>query len=1171
MEAYCIMRLKNIKLAGFKSFVDATTIHFPSDLVAVLGPNGCGKSNVIDAVRWVMGESSAKQLRGESMADVIFNGSSSRQPLAQASVELNFDNSNGSLGGEYAEYGEIAVRREVTLDGQSTYYLNGVRCRRRDITNIFLGTGLGPRSYAIIKQDTISSIIEAKPEELRVYLEEAAGISKYKERRKETETRIRHTRENLERLEDVRGELAKQLEHLQRQAKAAERYKVYKEEETLLKSQLHALNWRGLDISLQQQKQQLADKETTLESVLAEQRNAEAALEKQRQTQREVSEAFNEVQARYYQAGSDIARLEQSLQHGRERGEQLANDQQQIEQEWQALTGHITTDKQRNDELSQQIEQKQPEVNSANAQSQTAVARVADAEEDMAAWQSEWDSFTAQAAAINQRAEVNKTRLVHLEEQFNQSKNRIQRLQDELAQSIAEEQPQALAAVEERMQAEEQILQELQQTLAGMQTQLNEQRQSNTALEQQLADARSELQALQGQHASLTVLQQAALGQRNESIVDWLVQHDLDKKPRLAQQLQVQSGWERAVETVLGDYLQAVCVDSLEASTCEALASIAQGQLCLFAGDQATTSNGQETLASKITAGVAPWLNDIYVADNLSQALEKTKTLASHQSVVTPEGIWLGQAWLRVACEDDDSGSVLQREQELATINESIIAQQEKVEQLQSQLQQGQEQQLVLERERDEQQAQINQATQVLAKTRSEFRIQTAKHEQLQKRQLQLNKDLEEQQQLLQQGEAAYAQVRADWQAAVSQLEETSEQRELLAKTGDAQRETLAKAQQQRQQLADEAYHLAVELESFTSQLEAINQNDGRMQQQLSQLEQRREQLQQSVQDTKEPLQAFASELEQKLQQRLEIAESMDGVRQQLGGVEGHISSLENKRTAAEQGLETLRSELEGMRLESQTVSVRQKTIEEQLLESQQDLSAVLQALPEDAESGLWEEKLSSLQSRIQRLGAINLAAIEECETLSERKTYLDQQNEDLLEALQTLEDAIHKIDQETRTRFKASLEQVSNDFEHLFPRIFGGGSAKLELTEDNLLEAGIVVKARPPGKQNSSIHLLSGGEKALTAIALVFAIFQLNPAPFCMLDEVDAPLDDANVMRFSKLVKDMSEKVQFIFITHNKVTMEMAHHLMGVTMNEPGVSRVVSVDVGDALALAEA
>ncbi len=1173
-ENTVIMRLKHIKLAGFKSFVDATTVHFPSDLVAIVGPNGCGKSNIIDAVRWVMGESSAKQLRGESMADVIFNGSSARQPLAHAMVELTFDNSDGSLGGEYAQYSEIAVRREVSLDGQSTYCLNGSRCRRRDITDIFLGTGLGPRSYAIIKQDTISRIIEAKPEELRVYLEEAAGISKYKERRKETETRMQHTRENLQRLDDVRAELAKQLEHLERQAQAAEKYKAYKEQETLLKAQLHALHWRGFDTALQQQRSALQHKENSLEAIVTAQRATEAALEKQRQVHSQIGEEFGAAQEHYYHVGADITRLEQSLQHGRERRQQLESDQQQTEQDWQALQGHLHADKEKTATLQQRITVLQPLVSEANVSAQHANTAVSDAQTDLAVWQEQWDTFTHATAALSQKAEVNKTRLVHTEDQLQQTKQRSQRLQQELAQCDSGENN-VLPDMEQRVQQEEQQLQQQQQHLLALQERLSQQRQHNVQHEQQLAQARTQLQALQGQHASLSVLQQAALGRRDKSVVDWLSQQQLQDNPRLAQRLRVAAGWERAVETVLGDNVQAVCVESIDDGICRLVEKLTQGTVCLLATAAAQIPPGAEgdTLASKVEgeAVLSGWLSHIYVAEDLPAALDRARQLAPHESVITASGIWLGRNWLRVAHDIDEKGSVLQRERELSAIAEGCTTQQQQVEAIVAQLAAGRAQQQALEGERDVQQVEINQATQLLAKTRSEWRIQAAKQEQLQKRQQQLTHELAEQQQLLQDAEQRYATIRSDWQQAVSELTDASQQREPLQQAGQMKREALRQLQQQRQQAVDAAHQYAMELESLTSQHDAILRNDERMQQHLTQLIQKREQVARALQESIQPLVDLEQALALQLQQRLHAAATMDAVRQRLGAVEEELTALEQTRQQADATIQALRQDVERARLDLQTVSVRQMTIEEQLQESEFALETLLQQVSEVESSAAWEEKLGNLQVRIQRLGAINLAAIDECTVLRERKAYLEQQNADLLEALLTLENAIGKIDHETRVRFKHCLQRVNDDFQRLFPRIFAGGHAELELTEDNLLKAGVLVKAMPPGKRNSSVHLLSGGEKALTALALVFAIFQLNPAPFCMLDEVDAPLDDANVIRFSNLVKDMSDKVQFIFITHNKVTMEMAHHLLGVTMNEPGVSRLVSVDVEDALALAEA
>lgn len=645
------MRLSKLKLAGFKSFVDPTTVEFPSQLSGVVGPNGCGKSNIIDAVRWVMGESSAKHLRGESMADVIFNGSTGRKPVGQATIELIFDNSEGKLGGEYANFNEIAIKRTVTRDGQSVYHLNGTRCRRRDITDIFLGTGLGPRSYAIIEQGTISRLIEAKPEELRVFLEEAAGISKYKERRRETENRIKHTRENLDRLSDLRDELDKQLARLKRQANTAEKYKVLKEEERLLKAQLTALRWMLKQDEAEKTEAQIREQETTLESAIAQQRSIEAEIESQRESHTEASDKFNEVQSRFYSVGTEIAKIEQSIQHAKERRQQQQQDLTQIEQDWQEANAHHETDQKRLTQVKESLAEVEPKLEHLQSTAEMSSAALVEAESAMQAWQSEWDSFSEAATEPAQNAEVARTHIQHVEEHLQRQKQRLERLQEELGKQSHDELIQESAELEQQLKKDETEIQQSQAMLEEKQNQIGQLRDSVHLLNSQLDESRSKLQDLRGRSASLEALQQAALGKEEGAVTQWLNNQHLQDAPRLAEELDVESGWAKAAECVLGEHLEAVCVDGVD-PLAEVIESFEEGTLTLFdtRADSSNTSMQADSLESKISA---PWkltslLQGVLTADTLQQAMSMRGQLSDSESVVTREGIWLGKNWLRV-------------------------------------------------------------------------------------------------------------------------------------------------------------------------------------------------------------------------------------------------------------------------------------------------------------------------------------------------------------------------------------------------------------------------------------------------------------------------------------------------------------------------------------------
>ncbi|MCP4465587.1 MAG: chromosome segregation protein SMC [Halieaceae bacterium] len=1166
------MRLKNIKLAGFKSFVDPTNVAFPSNLSCVVGPNGCGKSNIIDAVRWVMGESSAKNLRGESMADVIFNGSVNRKPVGQASIELIFDNADGSVGGEYARFAEIAIRRKVTREGQSDYFLNGTKCRRRDITDIFLGTGLGPRSYAIIEQGMISRLIESKPEELRVFLEEAAGISKYKERRRETENRTRRTTENLERLSDLREELERQLQHLKRQAQAAERYTELKKEERLLKAQLQALQWQSLDEQVKDRETKIRDLEVKLEAVVAEQRSVDADIEKFRDNHTEMLDRFNEVQARFYSLGAEIARAEQTIQHQQERARQLRDDLQQVERNYEESQQHLNTDTEKVTRWSEELAEIQPELELAQAAEEEAADALQAAEEAMQSWQQHWDEFNQRASEPRQKAEVQQSRIQHLEQAQGRIQDRTARLEDEKGGLSAGPVEEEIEILGEQLAELDLQVEEQQGRVGSVNEAINDQRETNNRASSELDAARNQLQSARGRQASLEALQQAALGQQSGAISDWLSANALDDKPRLAEGIKVDDGWDKAVETVLGEHLQAVCVEGVDALA-DLTESLEKGSVTLLDGGAvpAAVSNAATPLLEKLQQGErsASLLAGIYAVEQLSEALALRSSLAAHESVVTRDGIWLGPNWLRVARDCDEQAGVLSRQQELETLNAEIDELSERVETIEATLADGREALRNNETRREDMQRDSQSASKRHSELRSELSARQVRVEQISVRRDRLNSEIDESREQFRLEQELLGETRLVLSEAIESMEKDAAEREELLASRDESRSVLDRARQGARHDKDSAHQLAMRYQSLRAQLDSMEQNIDRTRTQVQQLETRRSELNEAITGADEPLTDVKIELEAQLEKRLLVEEEMAEARRRVDEVEHELRSSESKRSGIEQRAQQVRSDLERVRVDCQGLQVSRRNLQEQLIESQFDLEVVLENLPEDANEKTWHENLESVGRRIARLGPINLAAIDEYKSQSERKTYLDSQNDDLVSALQTLENAIRKIDKETRQRFKDTYDKVNNSLQELFPKVFGGGSAYLEMTGDDLLDTGISIMARPPGKRNSTIHLLSGGEKALTAIALVFSIFRLNPAPFCILDEVDAPLDDANVGRYTKLVKEMSRQVQFIYITHNKIAMEMADQLLGVTMHEPGVSRLVTVDVNEAAELA--
>ncbi|MCS4285611.1 chromosome segregation protein [Pseudomonas sp. BIGb0278] len=1162
------MRLKCIRLAGFKSFVDPTTVNFPSNMAAVVGPNGCGKSNIIDAVRWVMGESSAKNLRGESMTDVIFNGSTSRKPVSQASIELVFDNSDNTLVGEYAAYAEISIRRKVTRDAQNTYYLNGTKCRRRDITDIFLGTGLGPRSYSIIEQGMISKLIEAKPEELRNFIEEAAGISKYKERRRETETRIRRTQENLARLTDLRDELGRQLERLHRQAQAAEKYREYKAEERLLKARLSALRWRELDQKVQQRGAVIGDQEVAFEALVAEQRNADASIERLRDGHHELSERFNQVQGRFYSVAGDIARVEQSIQHGQQRLRQLQDDLKEAERTRLETESHLGHDRTLLATLGEELEQLEPEQEMTLAAAEEAAAVLEEAELGMHGWQEQWDSFNTRSAEPRRQAEVQQSRLQQLETSLERLAERQRKLADERDQLSADPQDAAMLELTEQVASSELLLEELQLSEQDVLERLEAVREQLQQLNQSHQQLQGEQQRLGGRLASLEALQQAAL-EPSAGAGEWLREQGLQQRPRLAEGLRVEAGWELAVETVLGADLQAVLVDDFSQLD---FATLEQGdlRLLLTAGEGARVPG---SLLDKVEGrtDLSPWLGQVRPVETLEQALSQRASLLAGESLVSRDGYWVGRHFLRVSRGSEAQGGVLARAQEIEQLAEQQLQQQEQLDQFEQRLHSQREQQRDLEEQREQLRRRSQDENRQHGELKARLSAGRARAEQLELRRRRLEEELSElgEQRAIEHEQLGEA--RLILQEALDLMAEDTEQREQLLARRDTLRESLDRIRQEARQHKDHAHQLAVRLGSLRAQHDSTRQALERLEQQAERLSERQEQLSLNLEEGEAPQEELRLKLEELLERRMSVDEEMRLARLHMDDADRELRDAEKRRTQAEQQSLLLRGQLEQSRLESQGLNLRRSTLQEQLLADGFDLQGVLATLDPEASEATTEQQLEQIEGRIQRLGAINLAAIEEYEQQSERKRYLDAQDADLVEALETLENVIRKIDKETRTRFKDTFDQINAGLQALFPKVFGGGSAYLELTGEDLLDTGVTIMARPPGKKNSTIHLLSGGEKALTALALVFAIFKLNPAPFCMLDEVDAPLDDANVGRYARLVKEMSETVQFIYITHNKIAMEMADQLMGVTMHEPGCSRLVAVDVEAAMAMVDA
>jgi len=1173
------MRLTKIKLAGFKSFVDPTQVSFPSNLTGVVGPNGCGKSNVIDAVRWVMGELSAKHLRGDNMADVIFNGSAARKPVGAASVELVFDNSDGKIGGPYASYNEISLKRQVSRDGSSGYYINGARCRRKDITQLFLGTGLGSRSYAIIEQGTISRIIEAKAEDMRAFVEEAAGISRYKERRKETESRIAETRENLERLQDVRDEIEKQIRHLQRQAATARRYQALKEEERRLTAELLALRLKELDSGAQVHDSATRAREIEMQAALADQRAAEAAIESQRTHHGAVSERLSAVQGRYYEVGAQISRLEQTIQHTRELRERQRADLTKTRATLTELGAHIGRDERQLAELAEEIARSTPELERAQGAEKSSAEALEAAERELAAWQERWEQLNQALGAADRTTQVERARIEQLENQLRRLKGQVERLTLERETLEAQESSELLAELTDQESHARGESDSLANALRTALERVQAARSSQLAAEEDLETARGERERTRAECTSLEAVQKAALSASAGQATEWLSEVGLSGRTRIAQTLEVEPGWELAVETALGDYLEAVCIDRID-ELAAPLERLSRGRVALVEGAHAphaaaaavpADSGAQGALAGKVSGPepVLAQLAGVLAAESLAEALQRRATLAAGESVITRGGEWLGRDWLRVSRGVDHHLGVIEREHRLKSLRTVVEAVEERVRHAEDRLTAVRESLARAEAERDAAQAGIQAAHRRHADITGQLEAARARAKETTLRRQRIEAEAAEHALEIATTEGGLGRAGQTLEQGLAVGSDLNVRREELEGEREMRREALAGARARAQAAQVAARDLLIRIESRRSTEASVRVSLGRMTEQRAQLEAHREALEAELAGGDAPIVELEARLNESLALRLEVEAELAEARRALEEADTVLRSLDEQRVLAERRVGEAREAMEAARLAAQENRVRREALAEQFAATRFELAEVQQSLAADAAIPAWEERLTEARAGIERLGQVNLAAIDELKEQTERKEYLDRQFTDLTSALDTLEEAMRRIDKETRTRFEETFERINSGLKERFPRLFGGGHAYLELVGEDPLNAGIAVMARPPGKKNSSIHLLSGGEKALTAVALVFSIFDLNPAPFCLLDEVDAPLDEHNVGRFCDIVRDMSARVQFIFITHNKTTMELAASLLGVTMHEPGVSRLVAVDVDEAVRLA--
>ena len=1168
------MRLKQVKLAGFKSFCDPTTFELPSQLVGIVGPNGCGKSNIIDAT----------ELRGESMQDVIFNGSLERKPSSRASVELVFDNSLGRIGGAWGGFAEISVKRVLTREGQSTYYINQQAVRRKDVHDIFLGTGLGPRAYAIIGQGTISRIIEAKPDELRVFFEEAAGVSKYKERRRETENRLADTRENLTRVEDILRELHGQISKLDAQAEVAGRYRAMEAERTQKQQWLWLIKRDDAQAEQQLLEKTAESLDLEIEGLQTGLRSAENRMETLREAVHQANDEVSRCQAAYYEVNSEISTLESQIRMIAQNRNQAQARLKSLEEQIQSARALSEGGLQRRQEVEAQLEE-------AREQQATAEMALAEAEEQLAACEDEererreaLESARQAAHTAQQALQVGRVERRSHEEALAQMQERRQRLQASLSQlgDDASDQLERLALELGAAQEEEARTAEQQQTLEARLAEVQAER---GPAQEALQAAVTKTTTIEARMAVLEQLQARMQGENQ--MRPWLEKHGLgEDTERIWQYIRIEPGWETAVEAVLRERVHA-----LEAKSVQQVAAMLQeappGKVGLFLTDlpagaaplPARPAGRLVPLASLVRCQdarlkpiMAEWLDGFFSAESTEAAFAGRGQLPPGGRFVVREGHAIGRFDVVLFAMDSEGEGVLARQQELQNLERELRAQQllgdearqqaERIDAMATQLAE-----------------QVRAARDASARAVRRVSTATIEHERL----AQAVRSREESRQRLSEEieELALRQTGREeaLQALVDGLAEAEEKAEVASEELAAAREAAEMLETTLSSRRDHAREgeLAVResayaVRSLEQEIENLRERIARADEQLAQADGNRERLLADLEGMSD--EALREQLEVMLERRMEAEQALSEARGLADERSGELRRLDEERLRAERGQEPLRQRLIELRMKEQAARLTAEQMGEALAEASADLAelkASLAALPQRPKPSWLQSEVSRLAQAVARLGPVNLAALDELTAAREREVFLNTQSTDLQEAMATLENAIRTIDQETRSLLQSTYDTVNAEFGRLFPMLFGGGEARLVLTGGEILDAGVQVFAQPPGKKNASIHLLSGGEKALTAIALVFGIFKLNPAPFCLLDEVDAPLDDANTERYAKMVSAMSEETQFVFISHNKIAMEMAHQLIGVTMQEKGVSRLVAVDLTSAVELAEA
>ncbi len=1157
------MRLQQIRLSGFKTFVDPSVIDLPTNRTALVGPNGAGKSNVIDAVRWVIGERSAKSLRGQVLEDVIFKGSDSRPTSDLASIELIFDEVSGQVGRLSEAGNELSVRREISRDGQSVFRLNGTRCRRRDVLDVFLDTGFTAQGYAIIEQGQISDLVQAKPEELRSYLEEAAGISRYKERRRETELSMEQTKLNLERAGDLRHEREERINNLQRQAKRAKRYrKLVTRQRTLEACEIYSRQ--------QLAKAELAsieEKVVASEAVVDECETKRAAQESRRDAlfvRRDAAGAkVNEESGAYYDAGAELSRIESAISALARSREQHDQDLGAAKAEQESLEKDVSDARGRLAEAKLSIVKHQNVVSDAKLERDRHQTALETFEARLQAQRAKLDAATTQAPSLQRQVALVEAEIESTRQRIADGEQRLAHVETRSHDAKAQDADKMRALEREQLDAERtrnKLFDSKQETISRR----TELRAKIAPLEADIEAKRAKEQSLKRELVTIQALVGEAGEEDSEAIDDWLESRGAKHLPRVGSRAHPQHGWEAAARTLLSGKTAGVLAKNVE-DLAQHLTNLSAGELLIVEVTQ-ELERKPSPLEEIFGMELGSLFDGVRIAPNLTDALRDRSALASGESIICPEGVWLGKDWARInrrhlpesafdaAPDVEDLKFECERASQAVDRARGLLSEvREELEQTQSKL--------------DDIEHDIDLAQAACASVRAKREIEEARqkdaHQRLQETNL----------------------ARDNLEKLRLHLEGRLPALDALVKRSDAERKSREEIQvrvqgleRQRNDLRQAASESEADFSNVRIKHERLLAAESTLSQALPEMTERLARLEARIAQFAERLAAanqdtpkLEIEREQCLAKRLQVEQALEGARRELESVEGEVRQAAQGLRSTESELENLREKREDARVAAGTGQAKLAEIEarfKRLDVNPDELPEMLAALDDQSVEAL-EGKRLEVERAMERIGEVNLAAESDLQREREHYEALQAQIEDLETSLVTLSDALEKIDKDMVERFRSTFELANAGLAELFPKLFRGGSARLEMHGERLLETGVTFMANPPGKRNTSVALLSGGEKAMSAIALVFSLFRLNPSPVCLLDEVDAPLDDENVKRFVALIREMSGEVQFVIITHNKLTMEMADHLVGVTMREPGVSRLVSVDVTEAVSLA--